>query len=64
MWRSVASSVTSAPWIARRPSAFAACANSIEPDSESWSVSASVPWPVASAAATSSSGWDAPSRKE
>ena len=34
MWRS-SSSVTSAPWIARSPSVFAACANSIEPDSES-----------------------------
>ena len=41
----VARASTSAPWIARRPSACAACANSIEPDTESWSVSASAPWP-------------------
>ena len=42
----------------------AACANSIEPETESWSVSASAVWPRSSAAATSSSGCEAPSRNE
>ena len=57
--------VTSAPWMGRRPPrSRAACANSIEPETESWSVSASVVCPRSSAAATSSSGSEAPSRKE
>ena len=38
-WRPSSRS-TSAPWIARSPSAPAAWANSIEPETELWSVSA------------------------
>ena len=64
--RAVAGSTrsTSAPWIARRPSDAAACANSIDPETELWSVSASAWWPRSSAATTSSSGSEAPSRNE
>ena len=40
-WRP-SSRVSSAPWIGRRPSPRAAWANSIEPQTPSWSVSASV----------------------
>ena len=40
------STVSSAPWIARRPACRAACANSIEPLTVSWSVSASAVCPL------------------
>ena len=56
--------VSSAPVIGRTPSPLHACANSIEPQSPSWSVSASAGWPSSAAAAASSSGLDAPSRNE
>ena len=62
-WRP-SSSAISAPWMARRPSPAAACANSIEPDRPSWSVSANASYPSSTAAAASSSGSEAPSRKE
>ena len=42
----------------------AACANSIDPLTELWSVSARTSCPSSRAAAASSSGNDAPSRKE
>ena len=47
-----------------QPQRCAAWANSIEPETESWSVSAIAVWPRSSAAATSSSGGEAPSRNE
>jgi hypothetical protein len=62
-WRP-SSRLTSAPWIVRSPSASPATANSIEPATESWSTSAIAPYPFSIAAATSSSGSEAPSRKE
>ena len=54
----------SAPCSAFRPAAFAACANSIEPETPLWSVRAKAPYPRPAAAAASSSGSEAPSRKE
>src|SRR6201995_4789669 len=62
-WRPSSRS-TSAPWIGRSPNARAATANSIEPETELWSVSASASYPSASAVGTSSSGSEAPSRNE
>ena len=58
------SSVSSHPWIACRPNVRAACANSIDPEIVLWSVSASAVCPRSTAAITSSSGSDAPSRNE
>ena len=62
-WRSP-STVSSQPWIAFSPNVRAACANSIDPEIVSWSVSASAVCPRSTAAIASSSGSDAPSRKE
>ncbi len=56
--------VSSAPTIGRTPSGWQAEANSIAPQTPSWSVIASASWPCAAAAAASSSGEEAPSRNE
>ena len=50
--------------MARSPSGFAAIANSIEPETPLWSVTAIASWPASAAAAASSAGEEAPSRKE
>ena len=44
-----ASTVSSAPVIGRTPGPAQACANSIDPQIPSWSVSASAPWPSSAA---------------
>ena len=54
----------STPWIARRPSGSAACANSIDPETPLWSTTAIASCPSSAAAAASSAGEEAPSRNE
>ena len=58
------STVSSQPMIGRTPTPLQACANSIAPQTLSWSVSASASWPRLAAVAASSAGSEAPSRKE
>ena len=56
--------VSSAPTIGRTPNAVHACANSIAPQTPSWSVIASASYPSSAARWASSSGAEAPSPNE
>ena len=62
--RRCTSTVSSQPTIGRTPTPPQAWANSIAPQTLSWSVSARASWPRPAAVAASSAGSEAPSRKE